>query len=126
MKLLATNRAHIRLLTSMQSCMFLVVTGIVVLLTAVVAFVKALTSVYPQMGLIVAIVLVVLTAYVANKGPFTGMQAYVTCEVSILRKLFAAELTCVRFFARVKLDVRDEITEGGASFAAHPTFGFVA
>ncbi len=110
----------------MQSCMFLVVTGIVVLLTAVVAFVKAFTSVYPQMGLIVAIVLVILAANVANKGPLTGMQPYVTCEVSVLRKLFAAELTCVRFLACVKLDVRDEITEGGAGFATHPTFRFVA
>ena len=55
----------------MQSGMFLVIAGVVVLLIAVLTFVEAFAAVYAQMCLVVAVVLVVFAAYIANKRPLT-------------------------------------------------------
>ena len=57
--------------TCMQSGVFLIIAGVVVLLIAVLTLVEAFAAVYAQMCLVVAVVLVVFATYVANKRSLT-------------------------------------------------------
>ena len=53
------------------------------------------------------------------------MQTYVTSQMRVLCKLFAAELTSVRLLTGVQLHVRHQVAERGAFLAAFPAFGLV-